>query len=116
MAHTEAGILLYVVFIIYASAAFSARASSTILQQTHGLAHQFPFPGVMARLLESVLRIWMVVHYMLFPPTVPEPRELLERDTAGVYRRKKRVRPTANNAIGMNNVLEFWVLILFTLL
>jgi hypothetical protein len=50
----------------------------------------FPFLGVTMKLVECSWKVAVPIVYMLFPPTVAERDEFMEKDKFGVKRPKKR--------------------------
>lgn len=48
------------------------------------------YTGAALRLLDSVFAAFVPLQYMIWPPSLPDRRELLEKDEYGVYRSKKK--------------------------
>ncbi|KAL9099995.1 MAG: hypothetical protein Q9163_004576 [Psora crenata] len=48
----------------------------------------FPLPGALIRLIQCIHHASVPVHYMLFPPTVPERKDLLVKAPDGLNRPK----------------------------
>ena len=66
----------------------------------------------MVKLLENSWRLAVPVRYMLFPPTVAERAELVERDERGINRAKKRPENVAINQISWMEVGEMLIIYL----
>lgn len=48
------------------------------------------YTGAALRLLDSILATLVPLQYMIWPPSLPERRELLMKDENGVYRSQKK--------------------------
>ena len=62
--------------------------------------------GAVVRLVESVFKVSVPLRYMVFPPTVAERRDLLEKDELGVYRPKNKYRLKVSRRITWVDVAE----------
>ena len=51
---------------------------------------QLSFPGVWVKLIRSISNVTVPLRYMIWPPTVPEQKDLWEEDEDGVKRPKKQ--------------------------
>lgn len=57
----------------------------------------FPFPGALLQLAESILMVSTPLLYMAFPPTEPEVAALLEKGEDGFVRPKAREESSGFN-------------------
>lgn len=63
----------------------------------------FPFPGALLKLLDCVAKAAVPVAYMLWPPTVEEREESMERDEKGVGRPRGRRGKGKGVRVGMDS-------------
>jgi hypothetical protein len=89
--------MLNVTMISYA--AFFLLATATLISFTTFVAHQhlvadtarsYMHTGAALRLLDVILAALVPLRYMVFPPSLPDRRELLVKDAHGVYRSRKK--------------------------
>lgn len=62
--------------------------------------------GAVVRLVESVFKVSVPLRYMVFPPTVAERRDLLDKEEDGVYRPKNKYRLKVSRRITWVDVAE----------
>lgn len=80
--------ILRVLYILFTLSVVLARTPRYI----HGYGHGYivsPLIGPQLCLLHYIYSVSTPVFYMLFPPTVPEREELVEKDWKGISRPKK---------------------------
>jgi hypothetical protein len=62
--------------------------------------------GAAVRLVECLYKVSVPLRYMAFPPSVPERRELLEKDALGVYRPRRKYRLQVSRRITWLDMAE----------
>ena len=90
---------MYFIYIIYTSGPLLCRPFGYTSPSEPSSGSLFPFPSALVKLLECIGGALVPLHYMLFPPTVPERRELVEEDEQGVMRPKKRQVMVSNQVV-----------------
>ncbi len=96
----------YSIWILYALVPLALRIQYRMRDSTTPLVS--PNPMAIHSLFSTVMALSIPVQYMVKPPDTPERRELMERDSSGIYRvgaqAKKRYEP--ERAIGWKDVVE----------
>lgn len=73
----------------------------------------FLFTGAVLRSLEMVSSFSVPVLYIIFPPTVPARRDMLEKGANGVYRPRKRAGIKRRWMPRVRLILEIFVILAF---
>jgi hypothetical protein len=72
----------------------------------HGIGRGGQSTGAAVRLVECIFKVSVPLRYMAFPPSVAERRELMEKDSLGVYRPKGKYRLKVSKRITWLDVAE----------
>lgn len=108
--------LTMILYTFYFSAA-TAVLSSLLLYVAHQRmtleTSKYMYTGAALRLLDIVLAAYVPVRYMMFPPTVPERRELLKKDGTGILRAQKSGWTKRDGGSGIKLPLQIAIVLLF---
>ena len=98
---------MYMAYFLYATYPLAMRLYAYYTGHQPSL---FPFPGAMMLLIQTTLMACLPLGYMLFPPTVPERDDLMEVDSKGLSRPKKRQEPMPPSAVLLAEIIEVWAI------
>lgn len=102
--------LAYSLYIFCASFALISFLYRLELERRTGPVFPSPyFSGALLWLLECIFKMSIPVRYMIWPPTIPEREELLEKDELGVLRPKSRPYRAPSTTIPYLDVLQLAV-------
>ncbi|KAL4809147.1 nucleotide-diphospho-sugar transferase [Aspergillus unguis] len=108
-------ILMYAGWIIYSMVPVLWRLAFYATQQD-GLTSRSlvpPSPAAVVFLFSAVVKLSVPVRYMAWPPTVPERRELLEKNVDGVFRAPEgsKVHRPADSLLSWKDVVEVLIIL-----
>lgn len=72
--------------------------------------------GAALRMLDVIMAAIVPVKYMMFPPSDPERRDLLERDANGVFRSRKKSWMKRSGGVNVKLPLQVAIVVLLELL
>lgn len=92
---------------------YSTSPKVKVLDANHyeTVLNQYVFTGAILRLLDIFTSALIPVSYMIWPPTVPERRNLLQKDNDGVYRAKNKDFVIREAGITWKDALEVLVIL-----
>lgn len=105
--------LLYTTYWLAAMVALSSLMLFAAYQRMTLKTRQYLYTGAALRLVDVVLAASVPVRYMMFPPTVPERRELLKEDESGVFRAKKSGWTKRDGGSQIKLPLQIAIMLLF---
>ncbi|XRM40849.1 hypothetical protein ABZX51_004154 [Aspergillus tubingensis] len=105
-------ILMYVVWLSYAMVPVIWRSWFCATRAERSVEGTLisPSPGAVVFLFSAIMKLSVPVRYMAQPPTVPERRQLLSKDTDGVYRPSKFHRPS-DKMVSWKDVVEVLIIV-----
>ena len=81
-------ILLHFAYVVYAVIPLVFRLTMTFSCRSskRSSCALFPFPGILIKIVDATWKATVPLRYMLWPPNIPERRELMTRDQTGIWR------------------------------
>lgn len=110
---SSTSMILYTVYFTVASTVLASFLLFAAHQRIKLGDRTYLYTGAALRLVEIVLAASVPVRYMLFPPTVPERRELLEKDEMGVFRSRKSGWTIRSGGSKIKLPLQIAIVVLF---
>ena len=105
-------ILMHISYVLLATLPLLVRIVRYITSTADGGMAFFPLTGPLLKLLQCIYHFGVPIHYMIFPPTVPERSELIITDANGINRPRSTKLKASKNGFSWAELLDLAIILL----